>query len=59
MVSGFGTRAIHSAQRPDPTTGAVIPALSLSTTYKQSAAGVHTVSKKKIKYKIKKKNKGY
>lgn len=45
MSSGFGTRAIHSAQRPDPTTGAVIPALSLSTTYKQSAAGVHTVSK--------------
>ncbi|KAG2213054.1 Cys/Met metabolism PLP-dependent enzyme-domain-containing protein [Mucor mucedo] len=42
MTSGFGTRAIHSAQRPDPTTGAVIPALSLSTTYKQSAAGVHT-----------------
>lgn len=44
MSSGFGTRAVHAAQRPDPTTGAVIPALSLSTTYKQSAAGVHTVS---------------
>lgn len=42
MSSGFGTRAIHAAQHPDPTTGAVIPALSLSTTYKQSAAGVHT-----------------
>ncbi|GAA5800194.1 Cys/Met metabolism PLP-dependent enzyme-domain-containing protein [Helicostylum pulchrum] len=42
MSAGFGTRAIHSAQRPDPTTGAVIPALSLSTTYKQSAAGVHS-----------------
>ncbi|KAI8329177.1 Cys/Met metabolism PLP-dependent enzyme-domain-containing protein [Choanephora cucurbitarum] len=42
MSSGFGTRAVHAAQRPDPTTGAVIPALSLSTTYKQSAAGVHT-----------------
>lgn len=42
--TGFGTRAIHAAQHPDPTTGAVIPPLSLSTTYKQSAAGVHTVS---------------
>ncbi|KAG1122459.1 hypothetical protein G6F42_011457 [Rhizopus arrhizus] len=42
MSSGFGTRAIHAAQHPDPTTGAVIPPLSLSTTYKQSAAGVHT-----------------
>lgn len=42
MSEGFGTRAIHAAQHPDPTTGAVIPALSLSTTYKQSAAGVHT-----------------
>jgi cystathionine gamma-lyase len=44
MSFGFGTRAVHAAQRPDPTTGAVIPPLSLSTTYKQSAAGVHTVS---------------
>ncbi|EIE78787.1 hypothetical protein G6F46_006276 [Rhizopus delemar] len=42
MSFGFGTRAVHAAQRPDPTTGAVIPPLSLSTTYKQSAAGVHT-----------------
>jgi cystathionine beta-lyase/cystathionine gamma-synthase len=44
MSSGFGTRAIHAGQAPDPTTGAVIPPLSLSTTYKQSAAGVHSVS---------------
>ncbi|KAG1453868.1 hypothetical protein G6F56_007464 [Rhizopus delemar] len=42
MSTGFGTRAVHAAQHPDPTTGAVIPPLSLSTTYKQSAAGVHT-----------------
>lgn len=41
--SGFGTRAIHAGQEPDPTTGAVIPPLSLSTTFKQSAAGVHKV----------------
>jgi cystathionine gamma-lyase len=56
MSSGFGTRAIHAGQAPDPTTGAVIPPLSLSTTYKQSAAGVHTVSiflaKKKRGWKI-------
>ncbi|ORX79158.1 cystathionine gamma-synthase [Anaeromyces robustus] len=39
---GFATRAIHVGQDPDPVTGAVIPALSLATTFKQSAAGVHT-----------------
>jgi len=38
----FATRAIHVGQDPDPVTGAVIPPLSLSTTFKQSAAGVHT-----------------
>ncbi|KAJ1989552.1 cystathionine gamma-lyase cys3 [Dimargaris cristalligena] len=37
----FATLAIHAGQEPDPHTGAVIPALSLSTTYKQSAVGVH------------------
>ncbi|KAI8637947.1 Cys/Met metabolism PLP-dependent enzyme-domain-containing protein, partial [Parasitella parasitica] len=42
MSFGFGTLAVHAAQRPDPTTGAVIPPLSLSTTYKQTAAGEHT-----------------
>jgi len=38
---GFGTRTIHIGQEPDPSTGAVIPPISLSTTYKQSAVGVH------------------
>ncbi|CAG8434371.1 1973_t:CDS:2 [Ambispora gerdemannii] len=38
---GFGTRAIHVGQEPDPHTGAVIPAISLSTTFKQSSIGVH------------------
>ncbi|KAF7732477.1 hypothetical protein EC973_003222 [Apophysomyces ossiformis] len=42
QTTGFGTRAIHAGQDPDPVTGAVIPPLSLSTTFKQSAAGVHT-----------------
>ncbi|KAG2176901.1 hypothetical protein INT43_007555 [Umbelopsis isabellina] len=38
---GFGTRAIHAGHVPDGLTGAVIPPISLSTTFKQSAAGVH------------------
>lgn len=42
-VDGFGTRAIHVGSEPDPSTGAVIPAISLSTTYKQDAIGVHKV----------------
>lgn len=37
----FGTRAIHAGQDPDPFTGAVIPPISLSTTFAQAAAGVH------------------
>ncbi|KAI9139939.1 Cys/Met metabolism PLP-dependent enzyme-domain-containing protein [Paraphysoderma sedebokerense] len=40
--SGIGTAAVHAGQHPDPVTGAVIPALSLSTTFKQKAAGEHT-----------------
>ncbi|KAI8920296.1 hypothetical protein PhCBS80983_g04409 [Powellomyces hirtus] len=40
-AAGFGTLAVHAGQEPDPTTGAVIPALSLSTTFAQSSAGVH------------------
>ncbi|KAF8068063.1 pyridoxal phosphate-dependent transferase [Lyophyllum atratum] len=38
---GFGTRAIHVGSAPSKETGAVIPAISLSTTYKQDAIGVH------------------
>ncbi|KAI0065051.1 hypothetical protein BV25DRAFT_1822158 [Artomyces pyxidatus] len=40
-LDGFGTRAIHVGSDPDPSTGAVIPAISLSTTYKQESVGVH------------------
>jgi cystathionine gamma-lyase len=43
-LDGFGTRAIHVGSEPDEETGAVIPAISLSTTYKQSGVGVHKVS---------------
>ncbi|KAI8866508.1 hypothetical protein GQ42DRAFT_128105, partial [Ramicandelaber brevisporus] len=38
---GFGTLAVHAAQEPDAHTGAVIPPLSLSTTFAQSAVGEH------------------
>jgi len=37
----FSTRAVHTGQSPDPTTGAVIPPLYLSTTYEQESPGVH------------------
>lgn len=46
--TGFGTRAVHAGQEPDPVTGAVIPPISLSTTFKQSAAGVHNVLLQKL-----------
>ncbi|MET0420924.1 MAG: cystathionine gamma-synthase [Acidimicrobiia bacterium] len=37
----FETRAIHDGQPPDPTTGAVVPPISLSSTFVQSAVGEH------------------
>ncbi|KIM72375.1 hypothetical protein PILCRDRAFT_803920 [Piloderma croceum F 1598] len=40
-VDGFSTRAVHVGSDPDEATGAVIPALSLSTTYKQTGVGNH------------------
>lgn len=38
---GFETRAIHAGQEPDPTTGAVVPPVSFSTTFAQEAVGKH------------------
>ncbi len=38
---GFETRAIHSGQAPDPTTGAVVVPISLSTTFAQEEVGRH------------------
>lgn len=35
----FNTRAVHSGQHPDDTTGAVIPPIHLSSTYKQDGVG--------------------
>jgi len=37
----FETLAIHAGQEPDPTTGAVVTPISLSTTFAQSEVGVH------------------
>ncbi|KTD63368.1 trans-sulfuration enzyme family protein [Legionella spiritensis] len=37
----FDTRAIHAGQAPDPSTGAVMTPIFATSTYKQSAPGVH------------------
>ncbi len=39
---GFATRAIHAGQAPDPATGAVMPPIYATSTFKQSSPGVHT-----------------
>ena len=36
---GFGTRAIHAGQRPDPTSGAVMTPIYQTSTYVQEAVG--------------------
>ncbi|HEX7740113.1 MAG TPA: cystathionine gamma-synthase [Marmoricola sp.] len=36
---GFETRAIHAGYEPDPTTGAVIPPIFATSTYKQDGVG--------------------
>ncbi|MDA1195821.1 MAG: cystathionine gamma-synthase [Planctomycetota bacterium] len=38
---GFSTRAIHAGQEPDPSTGAVMTPVYLTSTYVQEAPGVH------------------
>jgi cystathionine gamma-synthase len=38
----FETRAIHAGQPPDPSTGAVIPPLSLSSTFVHTEVGEHS-----------------
>jgi cystathionine gamma-lyase len=42
-LAGFGTRAVHVGSDPTEETGAVIPPISLSTTYKQNGVGIHKV----------------
>ena len=39
--AGFGTRTIHAGQAPDPSTGAIMPPISQSSTYVQDSPGVH------------------
>lgn len=39
MAQGFNTRAIHAGQASDPTTGAVVPPIYLSSTFEQEIAG--------------------
>ncbi len=39
--NGFSTRAIHSGQEPDPTTGATIVPIYATSTYTQAAPGDH------------------
>jgi len=36
------TLAIHAGQEPDPTTGAIMTPVYLTSTYVQSSPGVHT-----------------
>ena len=38
---GFETRAIHAGQSPDPTTGAIMTPVYLTSTFVQSSPGVH------------------
>ena len=38
---GFGTLAIHAGQSPDPSTGAIMTPIYQTSTYVQSAPGVH------------------
>lgn len=38
---GFSTRAIHAGQSPDPTTGAIMTPIYMSSTYVQESPGVH------------------
>ncbi len=38
---GLGTKAVHAGQAPDPTTGAVMTPIYQTSTYAQSAPGVH------------------
>lgn len=38
---GFSTRAIHAGQEPDPTTGAIMTPVYLTSTYVQESPGIH------------------
>lgn len=38
---GFSTKAIHAGQEPDPTTGAIMTPVYMTSTYVQESPGVH------------------
>ncbi len=38
---GFGTKAIHAGQEPDPTTGAIMTPIYQTSTYTQVSPGSH------------------
>ena len=40
-TQGFSTKAIHSGQEPDPTTGAIVGPIYASSTYVQDSPGEH------------------
>jgi cystathionine gamma-lyase len=40
-AAGFGTRAVHAGQRPDPTTGAIMTPVYQTSTYVQPELGRH------------------
>src|SRR6266508_6652952 len=41
LLMGFATKAIHTGQEPDPTTGAIITPIYQTSTYVQEALGRH------------------
>jgi cystathionine beta-lyase/cystathionine gamma-synthase len=41
LEAGFGTRAIHAGQRPEPLAGAIMTPVYLTSTYVQDALGEH------------------
>lgn len=41
MKYGFGTKAIHAGQEPDPTTGAIMTPIYQTSTYVQASPGNH------------------
>jgi cystathionine gamma-lyase len=41
LSAGFGTRAVHAGQRPDPLAGAIMTPVYLTSTYVQDALGEH------------------
>jgi len=46
---GFSTRAIHVGSEPNEATGAVIPPISLSTTFAQDGVGNFKVSQQRLR----------